>query len=812
MVRKNSKTAQQKKRQSAGRERKPVQRKAPRASRKSSSSGLGMFMFRWIFRLLLVGGIVALLFWQGENIINWLDDVTEGTVGLFGWGLVLVLVAIIIIACIIWRAQIVELARRWKLYHWNKVLSGVAFLLTAWGILALLDEGGEIGDAIIGYDIGIIGLLRVVGLFTLGLILIAPRQCFNVVKAFFSFFAKPFKAPSRPRQMQGDAEAFRANKEYVPHVRQSTFLPKEEKPASKAPIAKSFVPSSHRAEGMKAPEILIPPEIPKDKDIEIPETPYDPGKNEKKAEKLPDAPIKKEPKEEGKQGLKQVASEIWAKYGESDSLTEVDGWKLPPIDILNTAQEVEFGEADNLARSKIIEDALLSYGVDAKVVEVNSGPTVTQFGIEPGWDRKFKDVKEKDKEGNTITRRTELSKTRVKVDRIAALSNDLSMALSAPTIRIEAPIPGKGLVGIEVPNSTFGTVTLRGVIETNHFQKLLGRSTLALALGKGAGGEAISGDLTKMPHLLIAGATGSGKTVCLNATICCMLLNNTPADTRFIMIDPKRVELTPFNSLPHLATPVIVDADKALGALRWLLTEMDRRYKTLATMGARNIEAYNKKNQGKKMPNIVLIIDELADLMMTGYDEVEHILCRLAQLSRAVGIHLVVATQRPSVDVITGLIKANFPTRISFAVTSQVDSRTILDVVGAEKLLGRGDMLYLPTDAAKPKRLQGCFVSDAETERLVFFWNNQRQQRVESLVEDEEIAKATSEIVKEEERPEDPLMDAARKLASEHENISTSYLQRKLHIGYPRAARIMEDLREELEGAEVPEDENAEEV
>lgn len=815
MVKKTNRTQQQKKRQAAGRER-STPKKAVRSSRASSSSGgAGAFMLRWFFRLLLIGGLVALLFWQGENIINWLDDVTEGAVGLFGWGLVLILVAIITIACIIWRTQIAELARRWKLYHWNKVLSGVAFLLTAWGVLALLGEGGEIGDAIIDYDIGIIGLLRVVGIFIIGLVLIVPRQCFNVVKAFFSLFAMPFKAQPRPRKTHEQDEVFGSSKDYVPHVRQSTFIPKEEKIAKKAPIAKSFIPAERRAENMKAPEVLIPPEIPKDKDIEVPDKLYEDGKKEQKAERLSDAPIKdastrKEPEEEGRQDLKQVASEIWAKYGESDSLAEVDGWKLPPIDILNTAQEIELGDGDNAARSKIIEDALLSYGVDAKVVEVNSGPTVTQFGIEPGWDRRFKDIKEKDADGNTITRRVELSKTRVKVDRIAALSNDLAMALSAPTIRIEAPIPGKGLVGIEVPNSTFGTVTLRGVIETNHFQKLLGRSTLALALGKGAGGEAISGDLAKMPHLLIAGATGSGKTVCLNAIICCMLLNNTPSDTRFIMVDPKRVELTPFNSLPHLATPVIVDADKALGALRWLLTEMDRRYKTLATVGARNLEAYNKKNQGVKMPNIVLIIDELADLMMTGYDEVEHILCRLAQLSRAVGIHLVVATQRPSVDVITGLIKANFPTRISFAVTSQVDSRTILDVVGAEKLLGRGDMLYLPTDAAKPKRLQGCYVSDAETERLVFFWNNQRDRNIESLVEDEEIEKATSEIVQEEERPEDPLMDAARKLATEHENISTSYLQRKLHIGYPRAARIMEDLREELEGAEVPEDEEEE--
>ena len=366
---------------------------------------------------------------------------------------------------------------------------------------------------------------------------------------------------------------------------------------------------------------------------------------------------------------------------------------------------------------------------------------------------------------------------------------------------IEAPVPVKSVVVIEVPNTAFGVVSLRGVIETNAFQKKMARSSLALALGKGAGGEAVAGDLGRMPHILIAGATGSGKTVCLNAVICCLLLNNTPYDTKFIMIDPKRVELTLFNSLPHLATPVIVDSQKALGALRWLNQEMEKRYQKLAAANVRNIETYHKNRHGEeKLSYIVLIIDELADLMMAGFDEVEHILCRLAQLARAVGIHLVVATQRPSVDVITGLIKANFPTRISFAVTSQVDSRTILDGGGAEKLLGRGDMLYMPTEAAKPKRLQGCFVSDAEVERLVYFWNSQKReealvQRVDDLVP--AVGTVTGDGY-----PKDPLLEAAKKLAAEHERISTSYLQRKLHIGYPRAARLMEQLEEELETGE----------
>jgi S-DNA-T family DNA segregation ATPase FtsK/SpoIIIE len=344
-----------------------------------------------------------------------------------------------------------------------------------------------------------------------------------------------------------------------------------------------------------------------------------------------------------------------------------------------------------------------------------------------------------------------------------------------------------------VPNMTSDMVSLRGVVETSAFQKLVSKTRMALALGKGAGGESIAADLTKMPHLLVAGATGSGKTVCLNTIICCLLMNNTPNDVRFILIDPKRVELTQYNSIPHLATPVIVDTDKALNALRWLCQEMEQRYKKLAAAGARHIEGYNKDKKGTdKLPYLVLIIDELADLMMAGYDEVETNLCRLAQLARATGIHLVVATQRPSVDVVTGLIKANFPTRISFAVTSQVDSRTILDGAGAEKLLGRGDMLYMPTEAAKPKRLQGCFLSDTEIERLVYFWGGQRKEEPDKLKMETLIATAPSGTIGG--HPRDPLLEQAKELAKQHEEVSTSFLQRRLHIGYPRAARLKEQL------------------
>jgi len=627
------------------------------------------------------------------------------------------------------------------IHRWNQWLGGVVLALAVWGILAFPSLGGNFGLAIIS-DSDFIGILRILGLVIIGVILVNPETSFHLIAKFVSWMRRRLRRrlASRPAPRQ------------EPSFPSATV---SREPLKVEPKKKAATP------------VLAPAST--------------------------------------QQELRQVAQEVWKKYGESPSLVTVDGWRLPPIDILDRSPDVEFSEADNMQRAKLIEEALASYGVETSVVQINAGPTVTQFGVEPGWDRKMKEVREKDKDGNIKVRLDEVSKTRVKVERITSLANDLALALAAPSIRIEAPVPGKSVVGIEVPNTISSLVSLRGVIETSAFQKTETKSKLTLALGKGAGGEAIAADLSKMPHLLIAGATGSGKTVCLNAIICCLLLHNTPNNVRFIMVDPKRVELTPFNSIPHLATPVIVDTDKAVGTLRWLNQEMDKRYQTLATTRARNIEGYNRNKQGEeRLPYLVLIIDELADLMMAGFDEVEHMLCRLAQLARATGIHLVVATQRPSVDVVTGLIKANFPTRISFAVTSQVDSRTILDGGGAEKLLGRGDMLYMPTEAAKPTRLQGCYVSDAETERLVYFWGNQRREDVTQLKVEELIP--SSVAISRTSRPEDPLMQAARQLEQEHKRISTSFLQRRLRVGYPRAARIMEQLELEKESAEEEEE------
>jgi S-DNA-T family DNA segregation ATPase FtsK/SpoIIIE len=717
-----------------------VKRQPGRESRARGESGWKRF-FRFIWlpsvRCLIAAVIiVGLAFWHWTTITAWAASVWDGTLALFGWGLGFLVLAFGVLMGIVWGQRVLSF-----IYHWNQWLGGAVFILVAWGIMAFFGVGGSFGQGIIGANLAL-GILRLLGLVILGFILVAPGLCWRLVARFFAWVGRKLK----------------------------------ERPAPK-PVTYVEPPTVE-----KTPTLVVPPVIaPQPPPTVRPEMPISAG-----IPALAPTPAQQE--------LRQVAQEVWKKYGESPSLVEVDGWRLPPIDILDSVPDVEFGQADNMQRAKIIEDALASYGVDAKVVQINAGPTVTQFGIEPGWDRKMKEIKERDRDGNTQVRLEEVSKTRVKVERITSLANDLALALAAPSIRIEAPVPGKSVVGIEVPNTIYGMVSLRGVMESSPYQKINAKSKLALALGKGAGGEAVAGDLSKMPHLLIAGATGSGKTVCLNSSICCLLMSAPPSELQFIMIDPKRVELTSFNSIPHLAAPVIVDTNKAMGTLRWLNQEMDKRYQKLATAGARNIEGYNKKIDGEeKLPYLVLVIDELADLMMAGFDEVEHVLCRLAQLARATGIHLIVATQRPSVDVVTGLIKANFPTRISFAVTSQVDSRTILDMGGAEKLLGRGDMLYMPTEAAKPKRLQGCFVSDAEVERLVYFWNSQKGE--EAVMP--RIEEITTTAAGRGNFPDDPLMDAARQLAEEHGHISTSFLQRRLRIGYPRAARIMEQLEEE---------------
>jgi S-DNA-T family DNA segregation ATPase FtsK/SpoIIIE len=489
-------------------------------------------------------------------------------------------------------------------------------------------------------------------------------------------------------------------------------------------------------------------------------------------------------------------------------------WVLPEVaDMLDPGTESGADDEHDRQRANMIEHTLAAFGAPVKVVEVNRGPTITQFGVEPDF----------------VEARNG-KKTKVKVGKIAALADDLALALSAHSVRIEAPVPGKGYVGIEVPNTETSLVALRDVMESENFDKLKG--ALRLGLGQDVSGTAIAARLDSMPHLLIAGTTGSGKSVCVNAIITCLLLQNTPDDLKFVMVDPKRVELTSYNGIPHLLSPVVVELERVVASLQWVTREMDERYRKFAKGGVRNITDYNERvtaNNERKLPYLVVIIDELADLMMLAPDETERTITRLAQLARATGIHLIIATQRPSVDVVTGLIKANFPARIAFAVASGVDSRVILDQPGAERLLGRGDMLFQSPDAAGALRMQGVYVSDGEIQRIVRYWKGARgvetveaalpgaaapveampssaapalgagsYNRLPAAPPRQEALWDTPAFADVETRPdgEDELLDEAVKAVREMKKASISLLQRRLRIGYTRAARLIDVLEE----------------
>jgi len=472
-------------------------------------------------------------------------------------------------------------------------------------------------------------------------------------------------------------------------------------------------------------------------------------------------------------------------------------WRLPEIaQMLEESTEGEINQQEIRERVHKIEETLAHFGVPAKVLEVNQGPTITQFGVEPGF------VEQKGVDGK-------VHRVKVKVSRISALQHDLELALAAAPIRIEAPVPGKSIVGIEVPNSQIATVSLRGVMESESFKGI--KSKLKIALGQDVAGQPICANLDSMPHLLIAGATGSGKSVCVNAIIGCLLCTTTPDEIKFVMVDPKRVELVNFNGIPHLREPVVVEMDKAVAALQSAVAEMDRRFQLFAKHGARNIDIYNHIVEGKpdaeRLPFLIVIVDELADLMMISPDEVEKAITRLAQMARATGIHLILATQRPSVDVVTGLIKANFPSRISFAVTSQIDSRVVLDTPGAEKLLGRGDLLYMASDSSKLVRLQGCFVSDRELEKLVTYWKDfapppppEKKIAAPEIDADEYLQPPlwhNGAPGKKSHALEDDLLPQASAIVRQSSRASVSLLQRKLRIGYSRAARLIELLEEQ---------------
>ncbi len=454
---------------------------------------------------------------------------------------------------------------------------------------------------------------------------------------------------------------------------------------------------------------------------------------------------------------------------------EDENYEFPPMDLLqegkNTSKTGKKAITDTAAK---LQKTLYSFGVSAKVENVSVGPAITRYELKPA-------------EG-------------VRVSKIANLADDIALNLAAESIRIEAPIPGKQAVGIEIPNKEKEMVHLREIIDTEKFKNE--KSKLSFALGKNVAGEEIITDIAKMPHVLIAGATGSGKSVCINTLITSIIYKAKPSEVKLVMIDPKVVELSVYNGIPHLLIPVVTDPKKAAGALTWAVQEMVNRYSLFAEKGVRDIKGYNEllEEDGsiEKLPQIVIIIDELADLMMVAAKDVEDAICRLAQMARAAGMHLVIATQRPSVDVITGIIKANIPSRIAFAVSSQVDSRTILDMVGAEKLLGKGDMLFYPSGAAKPTRIQGAFISDKEVEKIVeFLKNNGEVTYNEDILETIEKANKTEkEIEDDNENDADPLLMDAIETVVETGQASTSFIQRRFKVGYARAGRIIDQMEQ----------------
>lgn len=475
--------------------------------------------------------------------------------------------------------------------------------------------------------------------------------------------------------------------------------------------------------------------------------------------------IEKSKEDTGEEAIKE---ELSKNINEGGNNVKIE-YNYPTLELLKQNIQSKLNKQDKkelINNANKLEETLSSFGVEAKVMQVSRGPSVTRFELQPNAG--------------------------VKVSKIVNLADDIALNLAASGVRIEAPIPGKSAVGIEVPNKSLTPVYLREVIEGDDFQKF--DDGLAFALGKDISGSCVVSDLSKMPHLLIAGATGSGKSVCINTLIISILYKYSPENVKLLMVDPKVVELSIYNGIPHLLIPVVTDPKKAAGALHWAVNEMTKRYSLFAENSVRNIEGYNNLyDQGKienKLPYVVIIIDELADLMMVCPNDIEDYISRLAQMARAAGMHLVIATQRPSVDVITGIIKANIPSRISFAVSSSIDSRTILDMSGAEKLLGKGDMLFYPTGSPKPTRIQGAFISESEVEKVVSCIKDEQGEAEYR----EEIIDQIDTAVNVEAGDEDELLEEAIRICIQLGEVSTSLIQRKLRIGYNRAARIIEQL------------------
>ncbi|MCH8109076.1 MAG: DNA translocase FtsK [Chloroflexi bacterium] len=802
--------------------------------------------------VILVAALGGAAYWFRSPISDFFVSIKDAIISTLGLGVmpIVLWLAVLVFALILRRAWFRRV---------NFWLSSVALVALIMGVMAFFQPvqgalafftlngdvslGGNVGEAVIG-SVAWLGVLRLIGLLIVGVSIAAPPLAADAgvalgrlaiyayvmlivaVRAIATMyrFDKSSQTPERDavtiptEQTAPDMP----NEALLPYLRPSNASDVGAGTHADSPILKPYAPQPANDLPSIAPTAYSPPvardvvEADKDYDSEGQEAVEYVNGEAAVAETA--SPVSEATPRYPSSGVK--FNSLWGTFdsGDGDESENgadeqglasaavangslASGWTLPSTDFLLEIPEGGITEEEVRATSEIIQQTLADYNIEVEIGQVKPGPRVTMYGLIPGWVRRHKQVKETDEQGNPVLDESgkpvmvrEENNTRVKVDSILSREKDLSLALKTPSIRIETPVMGQSLLGIEVPNPNADVVGLRSVMESAEFGRLRPKADLPVALGKGSGGETVVIDLAKMPHLLIAGATGSGKSACLNSIISCLVMEKTPAEMRLLLIDPKRVELTPYNGVPHLLTPVIVETDQVVGYLKGLIREMLDRYRRMEEVSVRNIEAYNNR-MPEKMPLLVVVIDELADLMMSAAFDVEQSLCRLAQLGRATGIHLVVATQRPSVDVVTGLIKANFPSRISFGVTSQVDSRTILDTAGADKLLGRGDMLYLPLDASRPERVQGVFISDGEIESLVKFWQTTPWASLPSISL-RSIAEEDDEQDEFDNSSTDELLEKAVDMAQTHSKLSTSLLQRRLRIGYPRAARLMDELED----------------
>ncbi|HEY8738368.1 MAG TPA: DNA translocase FtsK 4TM domain-containing protein [Candidatus Dormibacteraeota bacterium] len=656
-----------------------------------------------------------------------------GLVGLFGWGVVFVILAAL--------AAGIELLAPWiETMTWGRGLGIGLLVISALGLLdvSLGHTGGSLGrvegDAL-GSLAGTAGSILILIAVLLGSLVLAfdvsLRDAVGALREHYLNARPDVKPVAKPKPKP--AEPWHAQNQVMrTETAEPVLVPIQGVGAAPAPAV---------------PPIIDPDPIP--------------GRGDE------DAPAPRRKRAPTAEPVLAVVPDPGVAPASGDDEPH-HAWVKPELNLLDTVAVRKDRLHDEIkANIKLIEQTLASFDVEATVIGVNSGPSVTQYELQPGHG--------------------------VPVRKITALQNDLALALSA-AIRIQAPIPGKPALGIEVPNKSTSLVTLREILQTPAFQN--DKTLLSLAIGTDVSGNSVVGDLTRMPHMLIAGATGSGKSVCINALLAGLMFQATPDELKLILIDPKRVEFAMFQDLPHLLVPVVTESEQATSALRWAVAEMENRYKLFASHTVRNIADFNDRAPDMgldRLPYIVLVIDELADLMMVAAGEIEELICRVAQLARAVGIHLMVATQRPSADIITGLIKANIPSRIAFAVSSSIDSRVILDETGAEKLLGRGDMLYLPVEAGKATRLQGVFVSDREMKGLIDFWKGQGKPQYQEEIFNVE---ATVSWVKEGMK-RDPLFGKGAHVVATEGRASVSLLQRKLNVGYTRAARIVDQLAEQ---------------